>query len=75
MELQEPWTDVQSPTTRPVRENTGTTEDEAAALAARLVAGRYGELRCLRSLCVVEKNAPALETLLRERGDGAQEVR
>ena len=35
--------------------------NEVDELAARLVAGRYGELACLRALAAVNKRRPALE--------------
>ena len=36
-------------------------QDDIDELAARLVAGRYGELQCLRALALVEKQAPTLQ--------------
>ena len=36
-------------------------------LASRLLASRYGELRCLRQLAVASKNAPALEAAFQEQ--------
>ena len=36
-------------------------------LASRLLASRYGELRCLRQLAAVSKNAPTLEAAFQEQ--------
>ena len=41
---------------------------ELDLLAQRLVAGRYGELQCLRALAIVEKQAPVLTQRLSQRG-------
>ena len=51
------------------------TTENADQLASRLLASRYGELRCLRQLAAASKNAPSLEAAFQEQIQPTRGVR
>ena len=51
------------------------TTENVDQLASRLLASRYGELRCLRQLAVASKNAPSLEAAFHEQIQPARGAR